>query len=108
LRATSEHDGPAEAAQLRTKHDGPAEAAQLRTTLNSCMPPCKSALYAIRGANGDADDVNLLGDNTDTLNKNTKTLTDASQEVGLEVDVEKTTYMLVSRDQNAGQNRYMN
>jgi hypothetical protein len=52
-----------------------------------------------------ADDVNLLGDNIDTINKNTQTLIDASKEVGLEVKVEKTKYMLVSRDQNAGQNR---
>jgi hypothetical protein len=52
-----------------------------------------------------ADDVNLLGDNIDTINKNTETLTDASKEVGLEVNVEKTQYMLVSQDQNAGQNR---
>jgi hypothetical protein len=52
-----------------------------------------------------ADDVNLLGDNIDTINKNTETLTDASKEVGLEVNVEITKYMLVSLDQNAGQNR---
>jgi hypothetical protein len=52
-----------------------------------------------------ADDVNLLGDNINTMNKNTQTLIDASKEVGLEVNVEKTKYMLVSRDQNAGQNR---
>jgi hypothetical protein len=32
-------------------------------------------------------------------------LIDASKEVGLEVNVEKTKYMLVSRDQNAGQNQ---
>jgi predicted secreted protein len=32
------------------------------------------------------------------------TLTDASKEVGLEVNIEKTKYMLVSRNQNAGQN----
>jgi hypothetical protein len=51
------------------------------------------------------DDVNLLGDNIDTINKNTGTLIGASKEVGLEVNVEKTKYMLVSRDQNAGQNR---
>jgi hypothetical protein len=31
-----------------------------------------------------ADDVNLLGDNIDTINKNTQTLIDASKEVGLE------------------------
>jgi hypothetical protein len=52
-----------------------------------------------------ADDVNLLGDNIDTINRNTETLIDASKEVGLEENVEKTKYMLVSRDQNAGQNR---
>jgi hypothetical protein len=50
-----------------------------------------------------ADDVNLLGDNIDIINKNTETLIDAGKEVGLEVNVEKTKYMLVSRDQNAGQ-----
>jgi hypothetical protein len=49
--------------------------------------------------------LNLLGDNIDIINKNTETLTDASKEVGLEVNVEKTKYMLVSRDQNAGQTR---
>jgi hypothetical protein len=49
-----------------------------------------------------ADDVNLLGDNIDTINKNTLTLIDASKEVGLQVNVEKTKYMLVSRGQNAG------
>jgi hypothetical protein len=52
-----------------------------------------------------ADDVNLLGDNIETINKKAETLIDASKEVGLEVNVEKTKYMLVSRDQNAGQNR---
>jgi hypothetical protein len=52
-----------------------------------------------------ANDVNLLGDNIDTINKNTQTLIDASKEVGLEVNVEKTKYVLVSQDQNAGQNR---
>jgi hypothetical protein len=36
-----------------------------------------------------ADDVNLLGDNIDTINKNTQILIDASKEVGLEVNVEK-------------------
>jgi hypothetical protein len=51
-----------------------------------------------------AEDVNLLGDNIDTINKNIQTLIDASKDVGLEVNVEKTKYVLVSRDQNAGQN----
>jgi hypothetical protein len=52
-----------------------------------------------------ADDVNLLEYNIDTINKNTQTLIDASKEVGLEVKVEKSKYMLVSRDQSAGQTR---
>jgi hypothetical protein len=43
-----------------------------------------------------ADDVNLLGDNIDTVKKNTETLIDASKEVGLEINVEKTKYMLLS------------
>jgi hypothetical protein len=51
-----------------------------------------------------ADNINLLGDNIDTITKNTQTLTDASKEVGLEVHTEKTKYMLLSRHQNAGQN----
>jgi hypothetical protein len=52
-----------------------------------------------------ADDSNLLGDNIDIINKNTEPLIDASKEVGLEVNVEERKYMLVSRDQNAGQTR---
>jgi hypothetical protein len=35
-----------------------------------------------------ADDVNLLGDDIDTIKKNTQTLIDASKEVGLEVNRE--------------------
>jgi hypothetical protein len=37
------------------------------------------------------------------INKNTQII-DASKEVGLEVNVEKTKYMLVPREQNIGQN----
>jgi hypothetical protein len=51
-----------------------------------------------------ADDVSLLGDNIDTIEKNTETLIDATKEVGLEINVGKTKYMLLSRHQNAGQN----
>jgi hypothetical protein len=54
----------------------------------------------------DADDMNQLGDNIDTIEKNTQTLIDASKEVSLEVKVEKSeySYMLLSRQQNGGQN----
>jgi hypothetical protein len=52
-----------------------------------------------------ADVVNLLGDNIDTIKKNTETPVDASKEVGLEINVEKTKYLLLSRHQNVGQNR---
>jgi hypothetical protein len=37
-----------------------------------------------------AHDVNLLDDNLDIIKKNTQTLIDASKEVGLEVNMEKT------------------
>jgi hypothetical protein len=50
------------------------------------------------------DDMNLLGNNIETIKRSTGTLIDASKEVGLEVNVEKIKYMLVSCDQNAGQN----
>jgi hypothetical protein len=46
-----------------------------------------------------ADDVNLLGDNIDTTEKNTQT-----KEAGLEVNAEKTKYMLLSHQKNTGQN----
>jgi hypothetical protein len=55
-----------------------------------------------------ADDVNLLGDNIDTTKKKTRTLIDANKKVGLEVNIEKTKYMLLSRHQNARQNHDRN
>jgi hypothetical protein len=48
-----------------------------------------------------ADDVNVLGDNINTRKKNKDALTDASKEVGLEVNTEKTKCMSTSHHQNA-------
>jgi hypothetical protein len=48
--------------------------------------------------------MNLLRDNIDNIKKSTETIIDAGMEVGLEVNTEKTKYMLLFRYQNAGQN----
>jgi hypothetical protein len=40
---------------------------------------------------------------SDTIKTNTETLTDASKEAGLKINIEKTKYMLLSHHQNAGQ-----
>jgi hypothetical protein len=48
-----------------------------------------------------ADDVNILGGGVHTIEKNTEALVVASKENGLEVNADKTKYMVISRDQNA-------
>jgi hypothetical protein len=47
---------------------------------------------------------NMLRDNVHTMNKSTETFIDVSKETGLEINIEKTKYMFLSRHQNAGQN----
>jgi hypothetical protein len=51
-----------------------------------------------------ADYVNILGGSIHTIRKNTEALVIASKEIGLEVNAEKTKYMVMSQDQNAEQN----
>jgi len=50
-----------------------------------------------------ADDVNILGGSVHTVKENTEGYIVASKEIGLEVNADKTKYMVMSQDQNAGQ-----
>ena len=50
-----------------------------------------------------ADDVNILGGRIHSVKENAKALVAAAREFGLEVSADKTKYMVMSRDQNAGQ-----
>jgi len=49
-----------------------------------------------------ADDVNILGRSVHTIKKNAEASVVTSKETGLEVNAEKTKYLVMSRDQNAG------
>jgi hypothetical protein len=48
-----------------------------------------------------ADDVNLLGDNIDTIKESTEDIIYANKEVGLEVKEGKTKYMWMSPEYGA-------
>jgi hypothetical protein len=50
-----------------------------------------------------ADDVNLLGDSINTIKENIESLLEASRGIGLEINVEKTKYIM-SRHSNPRQN----
>ena len=49
-----------------------------------------------------ADDINILGGSIHMVKENAEALVVATKEIGLEVNVDKTKYMVISRDQNAG------
>jgi len=48
------------------------------------------------------DDVNILGGSIHNLKENAEALITATRKIGLEVSADKTKYMVMSRDQNAG------
>jgi hypothetical protein len=47
-------------------------------------------------------DVNILGGSVHIIRKNTEALAVASKEIRTEVNADKTKYIVMSRDQNAG------
>jgi hypothetical protein len=51
-----------------------------------------------------ADDVNIFGRSIHSTKKNAEDLVIATKEIGLDVNAEKTKYVVMSRNQNAGQN----
>ena len=53
------------------------------------------------------DGVNILGGNVHTVKENGEALILASEEIGLDVFADKTKYMVMSRDQNAGRSHNM-
>jgi sorting nexin-29 len=52
-----------------------------------------------------ADEVNLLGDSVNIIKENSETLLEASRDIGLEINAEKTKYMIMSRYPNSGHNQ---
>jgi hypothetical protein len=53
-----------------------------------------------------ADDVNLLADGVNTIiRENSETLLEASRDIGLEINTERTKYMIMSGHPNSGQNQ---
>jgi hypothetical protein len=54
-----------------------------------------------------ADDVNILGGSVHTVKENAEALIVANKEIGLEVNADKTKYMVMSPDQNARQSHSM-
>ena len=52
-----------------------------------------------------ADHINKMGGSIHTIKENAEALVAATREIGFEVSADKTKYMVMSRDQNAGRIR---
>jgi hypothetical protein len=52
-----------------------------------------------------ADDINILGKNMNTIN--TEALLETGREVGIEVNAQKTKYMVMSHHQKAGKQQHL-
>jgi len=54
-----------------------------------------------------ADDVNILGGSIHAVKENAEASVVATKKTGLEVNADKTKYMIMSQDQNTGQSHSM-
>ena len=54
-----------------------------------------------------ADDVNILGGSIHTVKEKAEALVVTSKEIGLDVNADKTKYMIMSRDQKGGRSHHM-
>jgi hypothetical protein len=55
----------------------------------------------------DDDDVNLLDVSVNTIKENLELLLKVNRDIGLEINAEKTKYMIISHHLNSGQNQYI-
>ena len=53
-----------------------------------------------------ADDVNMLGENLQTIRENTEIFIKASKDIGLEVNSDKTKYMITSSTKYSTKSKY--
>jgi archaellum component FlaC len=51
------------------------------------------------------DGINFLGASINTIKENIETLLETSRDIGLEMNAEKTKYMIMPRHLNSGQNQ---
>jgi hypothetical protein len=70
------------------------------TTQQSGQTPDKEV--DIRNITVYISDFNMLGGSVHTLKENAEALVVATKEIGLEVNADKTNYMVMSRKRNAG------